>query len=200
MSNEIQLPIPSLPTTAYAILRETISTGRYRNIGVEGSGSGVAGWEAYTASNWSNYAIPLARDGSSMEYAGNMPTGIVAGVYSVRVYVQAGASPSPTADTLAGSGVIAWNGVGVFQPPTAFGQEVGTATAGASTAITLASTASSVNDYYANMTIVIISGTGALQTRRITAYNGTTKVATVSSAWATNPASGSVYTILGRIE
>jgi hypothetical protein len=71
----------------------------------------------------------------------------------------------------------------------------GTAQAGASTTITLVSGASAVNDFYKNDLVYILSGTGAGQSRFISAYVGSTKVATVS-AWATNPDATSVYVIL----
>jgi hypothetical protein len=71
----------------------------------------------------------------------------------------------------------------------------GTAQAGAATSITLQSGASATTDYYKNDLVVIVSGTGAKQGRFISAYNGTTKVATVPT-WATNPDNTSVYTVL----
>lgn len=69
-----------------------------------------------------------------------------------------------------------------------------TAQAGASTSITLDATASSVTDFYVGALLTITSGTGVGQSRQITAYNGTTKVATVS-AWATNPDNTSIFVI-----
>jgi hypothetical protein len=77
--------------------------------------------------------------------------------------------------------------------------ETGTAQAGGASSITLRSGASSTADYYANQAIFIISGTGSPQTNKITAYNGTSKVATVETAWATQPDNTSVYFVLGRI-
>lgn len=71
----------------------------------------------------------------------------------------------------------------------------GTAQAGAATTITLDASASATNDFYVNATITIIGGTGAGQTRQITAYVGSSKVGTVNAAWATNPASDSVFLI-----
>ena len=47
--------------------------------------------------------------------------------------------------------------------------------------------------------IFILSGTGAGQTNRITAYDGSTKVATVGTAWVTQPDNTSVYLVLGRV-
>lgn len=72
----------------------------------------------------------------------------------------------------------------------------GTAQAGGATSITLATTASATNDLYANSFVTITSGTGSGQTRTITAYNGTTKVATVDSAWSVAPDSTSVYAVI----
>lgn len=77
--------------------------------------------------------------------------------------------------------------------------ESGTAQAGASTTITLESGESSVDDFYKGRIIELTGGTGAKQARKITDYDGTTKVATVDSAWATNPSSDTEYQILGRI-
>lgn len=75
----------------------------------------------------------------------------------------------------------------------------GTAQAGAASTITLAAGASATNNIYSaanrNDWIWITSGTGAGQVRRITAYNGTTKVATVDAAWVTTPDSTSVYEV-----
>lgn len=72
----------------------------------------------------------------------------------------------------------------------------GLATAGAASSITLNSAASSVTDTYVGQTVWIVAGTGQDQSRIISAYNGSTKVATVFSAWVTNPDSTSVYLIL----
>ena len=70
-----------------------------------------------------------------------------------------------------------------------------TAQAGASTTITLDASASASDDAYNGNGITITSGTGVAQVRHITDYVGATKVATVSSAWTTNPDSTSVFEI-----
>jgi len=54
--------------------------------------------------------------------------------------------------------------------------------ASGSSTITLASNASSTDDYYNGMPIYFYSGAGQGQIRRINDYNGTSKVATLSSA------------------
>lgn len=75
----------------------------------------------------------------------------------------------------------------------------GTATAGGASTITLAVGSSASNDFYAKAVVRIVSGTGALQERKISSYVGSTRVATVDTAWVTNPDNTSVYQILGRI-
>lgn len=71
-----------------------------------------------------------------------------------------------------------------------------TATAGAATSVTLDAGASSVTNFYKYALLYIVSGTGAGQGQFCSAYNGTTKVADVPVAWATNPASGSVIAVI----
>lgn len=70
-----------------------------------------------------------------------------------------------------------------------------TAQAGAATTITLDASASAVTDFYKNDLIVLTGGTGIGQGRYITAYNGTTKVATVT-AWATNPDATTTFAVI----
>lgn len=74
------------------------------------------------------------------------------------------------------------------------GGNSGTAQAGAATTITLAAGASSTDDYYNDKLITLDGGTGDGQTRIITDYDGTTKVATVA-AWGTTPDATTTYTI-----
>lgn len=78
----------------------------------------------------------------------------------------------------------------------------GTATGGGATTITLAASASSVDDFYNNQLIAITTGTGAGQVRYIQDYVGATKVATVSRAWATNPdaTSGYIFVPAGELD
>lgn len=71
-----------------------------------------------------------------------------------------------------------------------------TAQAGASTTITLDASASATTDLYKHCLIFLTGGTGAGQYRLCTAYNGTTKVATVTPAWATNPDNTSTFAAL----
>jgi hypothetical protein len=80
------------------------------------------------------------------------------------------------------------------------GIETGTAQSGStSTTIKLRSGAPATDDIFKDQAVAIISGTGAGQTNRITAYVGSTKVATVETTWVTTPDNTSVYIVLGRI-
>lgn len=71
-----------------------------------------------------------------------------------------------------------------------------TAQAGAAGTITLDASASATTDFYDGMVIYLTGGTGAGQHRLCTAYNGTTKVATVVPNWATNPDNTSTFAVL----
>jgi hypothetical protein len=72
----------------------------------------------------------------------------------------------------------------------------GTAQAGAASTITLDASASATDSFYLNDLVVITGGTGAGQVRRVTAYVGSTKVASVTPNWATNPDNTSTFAVL----
>ncbi len=74
--------------------------------------------------------------------------------------------------------------------------EAGVAQAGGATSITFDATASSGTNIYKNNFVALTGGTGLGQTRLISAYNGTTKVATITPAWDTNPDVTSIYQVL----
>lgn len=75
------------------------------------------------------------------------------------------------------------------------GHGTGTAQAGTSGTITLAATCPAATNALTNYGIHIVSGTGARQSRRITAYDTDTKIATVHTGWNTPPDATSVYDI-----
>ena len=89
-----------------------------------------------------------------------------------------------------------WNGTAVSAiPPDAIFLRNGTAQAGGASSITLDSGASATDNLYKNCIVFIRSGTGAGQSNVIASYVGSTKVATMASAWATNPDSSSVFSV-----
>lgn len=69
----------------------------------------------------------------------------------------------------------------------------GTAQAGAASTITLASGESATNDIFQGDRIAIVGGTGEGEHGICTAYNGSTKVATVHHAWVIQPDNTSEY-------
>lgn len=73
----------------------------------------------------------------------------------------------------------------------------GTASAGGATSITLTG-GSAVDDYYNGMVVTIDSGTGAGQSKVITDYVGSTKVATVAT-WSVNPDNTSVFSVTTNV-
>jgi hypothetical protein len=73
----------------------------------------------------------------------------------------------------------------------------GTAQAGAESSITLADGASGDNDFYNDYYVRITGGTGdAGDIHKITAYNGSTKVATIDGTWTTTPDGTTQYEIV----
>jgi len=70
-----------------------------------------------------------------------------------------------------------------------------TAQAGAAGTITLDAGASAIDDFYVGQRVRLHAGSGIGQTRLITAYNGTTKVATVARNWKTNPDNTTTFAI-----
>lgn len=71
-----------------------------------------------------------------------------------------------------------------------------TAQAGAAGTVTLDASASSTTDFYKYHVVYLTGGTGVGQARLVTAYNGTTKVATIAPNWATTPDSSSTFAVL----
>ena len=71
----------------------------------------------------------------------------------------------------------------------------GTAQAGAASSITLEAGESAVDDAYKGMVLRITAGTGIGESNVVTAYDGTSKVATVARAWTAQPDATSEYSI-----
>ena len=76
------------------------------------------------------------------------------------------------------------------------GVRANTAQAGGASTITLDASASATDDFYNGCLVKIVAGTGAGQRRWISDYVGSTKVATVDSAWVTNPDNTSKFVVL----
>lgn len=106
--------------------------------------------------------------------------------------------PNATAGALNGLPTGDASGRVALQPADSTTMVTGAAQAGGNTSITLASGASAVDNFYTGCLIKVYAGTAAGQVRLVTAYVGSTKVATVGTAWATglNPVSTDSYAVL----
>lgn len=168
--------------------------------------------EFSTSSNWTPVSgdVKVSKDGAAAANIGTLPAYITsigwkfvftdselsAGRINVTIVDAAGGEVDDNAF------VVETYGHPSAQHPD-LGIQVGTtgvAQAGAASSITLASGESAVDDFFNDMAVAITGGTGVGQVRKITDYVGSTKVATVGTAWETNPDSTSVYMVLGRIE
>jgi len=76
------------------------------------------------------------------------------------------------------------------------GTHTGTATAGAAKTVTLAADEDAAVAAVEGKFILITGGTGENEFRQVTDYNSTTMVATVLTAWGTNPDNTSTYRII----
>src|SRR6266850_556912 len=71
----------------------------------------------------------------------------------------------------------------------------GTAQGGTASTITLSASSAAVDDFYTNNYLQIVNS-GSISSHLITAYNGSTQVATVYPNFVTNPTSSTVYAIV----
>lgn len=93
----------------------------------------------------------------------------------------------------------------VYEPGAIPNLSTGTVASPLSTSIVLMATPTIgitpvVDDHFNECAVRIVSGTGVGQTRRITDYVGSTRVATISPAWGTTPDTNSVYEIMPCLE
>jgi len=72
----------------------------------------------------------------------------------------------------------------------------GTAQAGAANSITLDTGASTIDDFYLHTKVLINGGTGAEQEAIITGYVGSTRVASTTPTWRTNPDATSEFEVI----
>ena len=78
----------------------------------------------------------------------------------------------------------------------AFTSDTGNLQAATATTVTLKSGASSTNGIFVGLCVRMTSGAQNNRARKITAYNGSTKVATVFPPWDTPPAAGDAYKVV----
>ena len=78
----------------------------------------------------------------------------------------------------------------------AYTSDTGNLQAATTTSVTLKASASATDDIFKGLYVHMTSGAQSDKSRKITAYNGTTKVATVFPAWDTAPVSPDSYKIV----
>jgi|GEM_PF-2773979 len=210
---------------ADATLRLRYPTGATLYTQVEG-GAGAwngTGFVSFNLEDWATYATatPETPSGSG-RYLCAFPPTAPAGFYSWATYLQLSEPPAP-GDPVVGTGEGYWDGTtfggtssvtGDVEgsvnavnaaitlpsvPPTGYGSTVlhqGTAQAGSTNTVTLDAGAGATDDQYLFCTIALISGTGEGQAGVINGYNGATKVATVTNAWATPPDATTEFQVL----
>lgn len=100
MAKEIQMQGPASGDAIYAIVRNSVA--QPYNVS-------IPGFEDYTTSQLSNYAILLTEQGiASAYYSGDMPP-VSGGVYTLAFYRRVGVDPSET-DIGLGTALIEWAG------------------------------------------------------------------------------------------
>lgn len=177
-----------------------------------GTNNDKTGYTASTVSDKTGYSLTqafptnfssLSIDGSGRidigKWIGTAPNALISGRVDANAQVvgdKTGYSLTQTFPTNFSSLSIDSSGRITPTPVESMMVHSGTAQAGAAGSITLASGASSTDDLYKGMLVKIYGATGAGQARTITAYNGTTKVATVAWNWITNPDSTSTYALI----
>lgn len=226
MASEVQLIVPSKPPTAYFVVRNAVGQYWYTTTPAWESYN-AAHWTAYAIAmsqdgSSQNYAgtFPSAIAVGAYQLSAYAQSGGSPAIGDVLIGTNSRfdwtgsailampASPASTTNITSATGIdvtkingdsTAAENAGKFWKGAVL--DSGTAQAGASTTITLQSGANSNDNYYLNAVVVITSGAGAGQNRRITGYVGSTKVATISGDrnWVTAPDNTSVYTILGNI-
>lgn len=122
---------------------------------------------------------------------------------SVYTLIPFDALPGSSAPTAAQNATAVWAAL-LSGNTTAgsFGEQLGymqvrrnTAQSGTASSITLDAGASATNDLYKYNQITIFSGTGAGESRQITGYTGSSKVAAVAPNWTVAPDNTSVFAI-----
>ncbi len=103
---------------------------------------------------------------------------------------------------------ISISGQTKYDTPSDFGEEIlltllegthtGIAQAGGNTSITLESGENATEEEVEGNSILLTDGTGKVGLRQSVDYNTTTEIATVDSAWDTNPDATSIYVVIDK--
>ncbi len=177
----------------------------------EGAGSAVAiALATMTAGTWATGGfVEMDATNTPGVYQIGIPNlALASGANGVTIYFKGAANMAPSVSYIHLTAVDPEDGVrgGMTALPFAAAGATGgsdcavtfggTASAGSATTITLTG-AVATDSYYNHQMVQILSGAGAGQVRVIVAYVGSSKIATVGRAWATNPDNTSVFAVKG---
>lgn len=166
------------------LLRSTVPGRKLDVTTTGGAGIDLSNVENPTTSlNLSGTTIATSQVVASVSGAVGSVTGAVGSVASGGITAASFATGAITRTTLAAN-------TGLQASST------GTAQAGAAGSITLATGAVATDDYYNDTGVYITGGTGVGQSRRITDYTGTSRIALVSPNWIVTPDATSTYAVL----
>lgn len=110
------------------------------------------------------------------------------GYNELGLFIGTGTNTGSIRGTVHGSELLVRDGTGVST-------RTGMAQAGGASTVTLDAGASAVDDAYKGFAIKTTGGTGSGQYRTISAYSGSTKVATVDTAWSVQPDNTTTFDI-----
>jgi len=101
MANEIQVAYSKSGVAVYVLIRNAV--GQVWN-------TGSSAFESYLTANYASYKVLLSEQGSASGFfAGNFPSAITGGVYSIVAKQQMGGSPAESDPTIA-TGDLEWSG------------------------------------------------------------------------------------------
>jgi hypothetical protein len=199
LSDSVRAGLTALPNVASGSAGAIPTTGTGSNQISVSSGQVIL--QAGTGTGQLDFTSGVVKANATQWLGGTIPAVNVTGVPKVDLVDWLGTAPlslsSQQVQAVVPSSTVVASVTGaiVLSAKDSFTVRNATAQAGAASSITLDASASATDNFYNGEEVKIDSGTGAGQTRTITAYVGATKVATVDRAWATNPANDSVFTI-----
>jgi hypothetical protein len=160
-----------------------------------------ANGEAHISLNVSKSGVSISGPNATLFLTCTLDSSLVTAISTRTALALPAAAPNASGGLLTyGTGTGQLNPAsGTFTSGSVTTVASGTAQTGTGTSITLqVSGSSTVTDLYKGNFVVISSGTGAGQSRVISAYNGGTLVATVSRAWTVNPDATSLYSVIAN--
>jgi hypothetical protein len=184
-------------TSTYLIL--TASTPALNSDATTTAGLTLVPVQSGTASGGASSTITLSGASTTNDFYRGCSINILSGTGTGQIRMITGYVGSTGVATVESPWIIIPDTTSLYSivsvPGLTYFSNIGVATAGSGTTITLEAAASATDHYYEGCFIAITGGTGSGQAKEITGYVGSTKVATVASAWSVNPDATSAYAV-----